>query len=201
MTRLSPRAWTTAICLLAAALACAAPTTPDTLSPPEASGDDAPAETGRIPGHAGAAESRAVDLLIEMQPRGAGLAFTDKARKRPRPGELGDRPALAARPQHPATVADAPPSSKAGLFGSGATPLVQARVATRPDPATTAPDSFAGPGRGAVPGSGQALPGWLLLPREIIAYVRENRGVVLACVAASLALFWVASSLVSRRRT
>ncbi len=200
MTRLPLRAWTTAICLLAAALACAAPTTPDTLSPPEASGDDATAETGRIPGHAGAAESRAVDLLIEMQPRGAGLAFTDKARKRPRPGDLGDRPAQPARPQHLATVAEAPPTSKAGLFGSGATPMVQARVATRSDPVTTAPDAFASPRRGAGSGSGEALPGWLLLPREIIDYVRENRGFVLACVAASLAVFWAASILVSRRR-
>jgi hypothetical protein len=201
MTRLPLRTWATAICLLvAAAFALAAPTTPETPNPQEDSGDDATAESSRIRGQAGAAETRAVDFLIEMQPRAAGLAFMDKARKRSQPGNPSDRLALPTQPRHPARVAETPPTSKAGLFGSGATPTLQARMATRSDPVAVAPDTFASPRRGAAAGNGEALPSWLFLPREIIECLRENRGFVLACVAASLALFWAVSTLVSRRR-
>ena len=44
-------------------------------------------------------------------------------------------------------------------------------------------------------------PKWLLLPREIIEYVRENRSTVVGSVLALVALLWLASLLFNRRKS
>jgi hypothetical protein len=41
----------------------------------------------------------------------------------------------------------------------------------------------------------------LLLPREIIEYVRENRGTVIGSLAALAGLMWVGALLLSRRHS
>lgn len=202
MCQPTPRQGALTLCLLTSALALAAPTAPDTTDPQESPADAAAVSSGQVSGRAEAAQSRAVDLLIEMQPRGAGLAFTDKARLRSRSSASVARPQPESptRPEPPAAVTEALPATKAGLFGSGATPTVQSRAVTRPGPQSTAADTLARPGRDALSAGGETLPRWLMLPREFIAYVRENRGFVLGCIAGLLALYWVGSSLVSRRR-
>jgi hypothetical protein len=54
------------------------------------------------------------------------------------------------------------------------------------------------PGRGATEAGPPPL--WLLFPREVVEYVRENRGFVLTCVSGLLLLFWGCSVAFSRRR-
>lgn len=144
-------------------------------------------------------ESRAVDLLIQMQTRSAGLEFNErKPASDSREVKLRLAPPVDARTQAPVSTTT---TNASGLFGTGATPAVQthrplsgeARISSEvAAPATGARQSAAaGPSE---------PPLWMLLPREVIDYVRENRGFVLGSAAAALALLWAVSLAFSRHR-
>ena len=163
--------------------------------------------------HGGRGEASTIDMLVDMQQPTAGLQFNERQRAaegRARPvvppislpqglpapsNNLGGTPARA----------EAPPVSAAGLFGTGATPQVQ-----QPQPAARTVAPAAGFGGGAAgpalrsvtsdPNRNPTLSRWLALPREVIEYVRENRGFVLGSVAAFLLAAWTGSLLVARLR-
>lgn len=156
-------------------------------------------------------DASTIDMLVEMQQPSAGLQFNE----RQRPAEGRARPVVPplSLPQGlPAPSnniggtparAEAPPVSAAGLFGTGATPQVQQPTATR----AAVPAAGLGEGSTAAtrsvrsdPHSNPTLSRWLALPRELIEYVRENRGFVLGSVAAFLLAAWTGSLLVARLR-
>ena len=190
-----------------AGVAHAAPTTPET-------GDSAASpereERGlrdTLQGTENATGSRTIDLLIDMQHRGAGLQFNE--RRTPGSGDIKLRqpatPAAAATPALTATSASAaraelPPPTPSGLFGSGATPMAQsARTASiEPRGGAGSGVEVSTPRRAGLSPSGEPLPRWLKLPRELIEYVRENRWLVLSSVAGGLLLIWGLSALFSR---
>jgi hypothetical protein len=158
-------------------------------------------------------EASTIDMLVEMQQPSAGLQFNERQRAaegltRPVVPPLSLPQGLPAAGNNiggtPAR-AEAPPVSAAGLFGTGATPQVQqpqpaARTVT---PAAALGTDVAGPSPRSVtsdPHSNPTLSRWLALPRELIEYVRENRGFVLGSVAAFLLAAWTGSLLVARLR-
>lgn len=186
---------------LASIAAQAAPTTPDAVddTPPIAR-EERGLHDLRGPDHA--TGSRTIDLLIDMQQRSAGLQFNE--RQRPvRSGEITPRTAVAstaevsAMPQAPGRQAEVPPTPRSGLFGSGATPMVQTARAATVEPRVGAGMDVA-PRRPGVTSNGEPLPRWLLLPREIVEYVRENRWLVLSSVGGGLLLIWGVSALFAR---
>jgi len=197
-----------ALCLLIAALGCtpahAAPTTPD-------AGDGLhPSDQGerKLPDPLRAAGtatgSRTIDLLIDMQQRGAGLQFNERQRPT-RSDEIKPRvmpsaaASAAALPPMAGPRVHVPPVPPSGLFGSGAAPMVQAArtASVEPRGGSTSADA-ATPRQPGVSSSGEPLPRWLLLPREIIEYVRENRWLVLSSVGGGLLLIWGVSLLFAR---
>ena len=202
-----------AACLLPQGPVSAAPTTE--VPTPNATGPAAPVSVleGGARKHGARGEASTIDMLVDMQQPSAGLQFNERQRAaegRARPvvpplslpqglpapsNNVGGTPARA----------EAPPVSAAGLFGTGATPQVQQpQAAARPAPPA------AGLGDGATstatrsvtsdPHSNPSLSRWLALPRELIEYVRENRGFVLGAVAAFLLAAWTGSLLVTRLR-
>ena len=163
--------------------------------------------------HSGRGESSTIDMLVEMQQPSAGLQFNERQRA----AEGQARPVVPpiSLPQglpapgnnigSPPARAEAPPVSAAGLFGTGATPQVQQpQPSARPvAPVTGFNDGAAAPAPRSVtsdPHSNPTLSRWLALPRELIEYVRENRGFVLGSVAAFLLAAWTGSLLVARLR-
>lgn len=150
------------------------------------------------------AGSRTIDLLIDMQQRSAGLQFNERQRPsgaadiKPRTAHPAAPMRSTAAQPDPVPKAEAPPTPPSGLFGSGATPMVQAaRTATTEPSVMTGPDAPP-PRRPDASTNGEPLPYWLLLPREVIEYVRENRWLVLSSVAGGLLLIWGISSLFAR---
>jgi hypothetical protein len=163
--------------------------------------------------HSGRGESSTIDMLVEMQQPSAGLQFNERQRaaegqSRPVVPPLSLPQGLPAPGNNigsPPARAEAPPVSAAGLFGTGATPQVQQpQPSARPvAPATGFGDGAAAPATRSVtsdPHSNPTLSRWLALPRELIEYVRENRGFVLGSVAAFLLAAWTGSLLVARLR-
>ncbi len=161
----------------------------------------------------GRGESSTIDMLVDMQQPSAGLQFNERQRAaegRARPvvppiSLPQGLPAPSNNIGSPPARADAPPVSAAGLFGTGATPQVQQPTpSARPvAPATGFNDGAAAPATRSVtsdPHSNPTLSRWLALPRELIEYVRENRGFVLGSVAAFLLAAWTGSLLVARLR-
>lgn len=151
---------------------------------------------------AATADSRTIDLLVEMQQPTAGIQFNERSAR----GTTGDVPARAAPPapgsalssarQPHAEMSATPPS---GLFGSGATPTVQSRSQSLSD----SPSRDAGPARAGGRPSPDVPPEvkrWLQWPREMVEYVRENRVAVVGGTAVLLVLAWAASLMFSRRR-
>lgn len=192
------------VAALSAAAVVAAPTTPDGNDTPDATESQvrlSPEGSGAAGGSTG---SRTIDLLIDMQQRSAGLQFNERqlpaGSREARARITQSTPAVQTAYSPPASGArsDAPPTAPSGLFGSGATPMVQAaRVATvdtrGPPVLDPAPQRRAGFLR-----DGEPMPRWLQLPREIIGYVRENRWTVLSSVACGLLLIWGISALFAR---
>lgn len=178
--------------LAIASLAHAAPTTPDT------AGNPTPSERGerglpdKLRGADAATGSRTIDLLIDMQQRSAGLQFN----QRPPVAVSGD---IKVR-QAPATAARAelPPTAPSGLFGSGATPAVQSTRAATVERRGGAGAESGSPRRAGATSSSEPLPRWLMLLRELIEYVRENRWLVLGSVGGGLLLIWGVSALFAR---
>lgn len=157
--------------------------------------------------------SNTIDLLIDMQQRNAGVQFNARSgrlaadaatRPQAQPALTQAPPPLAmpsALPSSSPARDSVPPREPApsGLFGSGITPEVQTARATRVDAAATgATPDVAPPQRSAMAPQGDPLPAWLLLPRDIIQYVRDNRGFVLGSTAVGLLFVWGVSLLFSR---
>lgn len=157
---------------------------------------------------------KTVDLLLEMQPRAAGLEF--KERRLPQRGEgeggsnAGRQTALPSRPgaieaaEHRPPASTVPPS---GLFGSGATnpaaATPRADAHRTHDVAQTEawrPNADRAPagGRGDPAASSGLVRLWIL-PREVIDYVRENREWFIGGIALALAALWIRSGGLARR--
>jgi hypothetical protein len=149
-------------------------------------------------------DTRTIDLLVEMQQPTAGLQFNERA-GRSTSRDVATRPAQAltqTQTQTPAQQpqAEAPLTPPSGLFGSGATPAVQARTQNLVDRSSS---SDAMPARHSGRSSPDVPPEvkrWLLWPREIVEYVRENRAWVVGCTAMLLVMAWTGSMMFSRRR-
>lgn len=196
-----------AIAAVTAALAHAAPTTPDTVDAAQPLPErEERGLSDKLRPPDSATGSRTIDLLIDMQQRSAGLQFNE--RQRPAgSGEIKPRVAVPGTPQaaaalHPAATpgprAEVPPTPPSGLFGSGATPMVQTARTANVELRGSAREEAPLPRRQGVSAGGEPLPRWLLLPREIIEYVRENRWLVLGSVGGGLLLIWGISALFAR---
>lgn len=167
----------------------AAPTAGDTSTENGAESDvprAAPAARG--------AESRTVDLLIELQPRSAGLEFNERAR--PSSVDRSNRVV-------PERAASQPEASRAGLFGAGATPPVTARRASSdPDQDykvhTGGVNVNSDAPRGGSSGSGVIEEPGAGIARRAISFVRENREWVVGGGILVLALMWGASFAAGR---
>ncbi len=146
-------------------------------------------------------DTRTIDMLVEMQQPTAGIQFNERAsRNSGREGAPRAAPPQPPPPPQPALrpELEAPPPS--GLFGSGATPAVQARsqnVVDRPSSRDDMPARASGRPSADVP---PEMKLWLHWPREVVEYVRENRGFVVGCAATLLLVAWMGSVLFSRRR-
>lgn len=191
--------------LATASAAHGAPTAPETADGQVSSERDDRGLKDRLPVTDSVSGSRTIDLLIDMQQRSAGLQFNE--RKLPGRGEIKPRqastPDVAAVPGLStagvtAARAEMPPPSPSGLFGSGATPMVQTARTASVEPRGVPGMEPAAPRRAGQSTSGEPLPRWLMLPRELIEYVRENRWSVLGSVAGGLLLIWGLSALFSR---
>lgn len=145
-------------------------------------------------------DTRTIDLLVEMQQPTAGIQFNERSgRSGSREAQVRPVPAAAAPAQQRAQL-EAPQLPPSGLFGSGATPTVQARsqnVLDRPSTSDGMPARAAGRPSSDVP---PEMKRWLQWPREVVEYVRENRAVVAGCAAMLLVMGWTGSLMFSRRR-
>lgn len=155
---------------------------------------------------AGNSDTRTIDLLVEMQQPTAGVQFNERAGRdvsreasarklQASPGVVSPGQIPAQRPQD--EMPQTPPS---GLFGSGATPAVQGRssnVVDRPPSNDGVPARASGR---SSPDVSPELKRWLLWPRELVDYVRENRAFVAGCAAALLLMGWTGSLMFGRRR-
>ena len=191
------------ICLAVPLSLGAAPSTAeDPSANPSAQHDAQPSTVSSVRAGDQSSGSRSVDLLIQMQQRSAGLEFNER-RPLTDARELRLRPvAMPPGKSSQVPVSEDTKTPASGLFGSGATPMVQSNRSSGGEtrvPQSEAPSAGGGrPARGA--SSAEPMPPWLLLPREVIEYVRENRGFVVACVSGLLLMFWGGSVAFSRRR-
>lgn len=164
----------------------------------------ATAAMSRATERSGAAESagtsRSVELLIELQSKTAGLDFSERARE----NGTATKPGLApGGPAAPAVAGVGAANNAAGLFGSGAVPMPVAKETTsrESDWRGSAHSNSSGSAtqdssRGDTAGGG----GRLTLPREIIQWVRDNRGTVVIGALAVLLVLWGTSIAFSQRR-
>ncbi len=194
--------------LLATSIAAAvhaAPTTPDAIDDTASSERDERRLPDTLRATDDSSGSRTIDLLIDMQQRSAGLQFNERQRPTSQ-GDIKPKVASVATATAPGVTtpparsprAEAPPTPPSGLFGSGATPMVQSARAATVQPGDASAAFSAPPRRPGVSSNGEPLPRWLMLPREIIEYVRENRWLVLSSVGGGLLLIWGISSLFAR---
>jgi hypothetical protein len=170
---------------------------------PRTVGTTAAPASPRSQGKATDSDSRTIDLLLQVQQPTAGLQFNER-KGASESGETRVRsaPATSAPPQNdlrPSRAEAPPPTPASSLFGAGATPQVQSNR-QMPSPAVSSGGSTP-PRRASTEPSAGELARLLLLPREVIDYLRENRGFVLSCVVGVLVLGWSASLLFSRRRS
>jgi hypothetical protein len=185
---------------LTAAAVQAAPTT-DITAAPEAQPGLVKPSTGPLGVRSNDThrDARTIDLLVEMQQPTAGIQFNERSARRSNEEGLA-RPAATApaRPAVPAAI-EAPPTPPSGLFGSGATPAVQARSVAVDAHSRSAEM----PGRPSPKPGSEAPPElkrWLAWPRQVIEYIRENRTWVAGTTATLLLLGWTASVMFNRRR-
>ena len=140
-------------------------------------------------------DTRTIDLLVEMQQPKAGIQFNEPASRSTGREDFARTPPPEQRAQ-----ADVLPTPPSGLFGSGATPAVQARTHNVVDRASS---SDAMPARTSGRPSSDMPPElrrWLQWPRDVVDFVRENRGFVVGCTATLLLVAWIGSMMLSRRR-
>ncbi len=157
---------------------------------------------------------KTVDLLLEMQPRSAGLEFKERRLPQRGEGEAGSnlaKPAgLPSRAGAPEAIDNRTPATHvppSGLFGSGATnPAAATPRADAHRTADPAQSENWRPGADRAPSSGRGDPAaatgivrlWIL-PREVFDYVRDNREWFIAGVVLALAGMWVRSGGLARR--
>lgn len=148
-----------------------------------------------------AGEDRAVDLLIQMQSRSAGLEFNE--RKPLTDGrELRIRPMSSNDGRAGTQAQDSAPVNASGLFGSAAVPTTQGSRVNGNETRVNAdgPTASALQGRAAKRSEPSETPWYALLPREIVEYLRENRLMVMSTAAAVALLIWAGSVAFSRHR-
>jgi hypothetical protein len=142
--------------------------------------------------------ARAVDLLIELQSKTAGLDFNERAREN---GSVARPGATLAAGTAPTVSSAGGAQNTGGLFGSGAVPMAPPKENVSKDsdwrgsPRNASP-SQQGEARSDNAGGG----GRISLPRELIQWVRENRAMVVGGALLVLAVFWGTSVAVSQRR-
>lgn len=201
-----------AICLLTALVGpvCAAPTDEAMSERPTATTNDTtgakPAERVATPDISSG--SRTVDMLIELQGKQAGLAFTAAERAAART----DTPAPRTESAGQTAGAAAPTPNRAGLFGSGAIPVAPPRDAAPTtvnreaewQPGSAQRSSADGPVAGAAPRayeSGLAHGDERVsMPRTVVAWIRENRALVIGVAVVVLVAVGAASMGVGQRR-
>lgn len=163
--------------------------------------------------------SKTIDLLLEMQGRNPGLAGGEKPRNTEIP---------TARPRAAQPAGDVQPFGNDAAPRFGATDAGTPRPAGVPvKPESAAIDWSDGAGRGmgqpgwssggvqspAMPdparsgaredrGMGDGTPEarWLLIPRSVVRFVRENRDMVIGASVAVLLALWAATTFASGRR-
>ena len=173
----------------------AAPTATDAAT---ASSVDEPAATAR-PAAAGNGtnnDKQTLNLLVDLQPKTAGFEFrnrtTGSVSQVPRASTTGSQGV------GPNGTLEGQPNA-AGLFGAGATPEVTRSTETRVQndwqPAMQPVNSGMEPAP-----SDASMKFSLLLPRAWVAFIRENREWVVGGVLLSLAVVWMASASLARRR-
>jgi hypothetical protein len=182
--------------------AAAAPTTSESA---EVSNDESAAAAARTlrdaPGHS--AGDQTLDRLIQLQSRTAGIEF--KERQRPvAPSLRNGTMAGTIPPFKPATATAPPPQTTHGMFGSGAVPQQQTAATTETsavEPPWKQREMANTPGAAGTGGGDAPSARVLLIPRELILFIRENRGWVLGGSLSALALCWAASMAFARRRS
>lgn len=150
--------------------------------------------------------SRTVDMLIELQGKQVGLSFTAEERAAARTEPLAPKSDAAGRQaQVPgATV------NRAGLFGSGAIPVAQPRESPQAgaregewrngpaEPAAAGPAP--NPSQRAYEAGRSHGDERLSLPRTVVAWIRENRSIVIGGALVILVAVGAASMGVAQRR-
>lgn len=194
------------IAALAAALAWMA-TLPATAAPAGTEASIESAAPAEVPQPLSATQSspsrnQTVEMLLQMQPRTAGLDFSGRTPTNVERPRAADPPAP---PVNKAPAGDKPQreaSPQGGLFGSGATPMAPTRRVTAegqggwPGAAANSGIASDGPRPAHDPPHGRI---WLI-PREVIEYVRDNREWLAAAAFAILILSWAGSMLLGRFR-
>jgi hypothetical protein len=140
-----------------------------------------------------------VDLLIQMQTRSAGLEFNER-KPLSDSREMRLRPVAVPDPKAATPAENSISTNASGLFGSGATPAVQSSRLSGGETRIDGGAAPSGVSRSPAAGAPAEPPLWMLLPREVVEYVRENRGFVLGSVSAFLLLLWGLSLAFSRRQ-
>ncbi len=148
------------------------------------------------PSASGTGGDRNVDLLIQMQPRAAGLDLDRGTGAATRPLDAGARPSVP-----PASSLSSSGSSQApqpaGLFGAGADPAAARGAA----PAAVRPVDFSATTQRPAPAASGGTTGMLWwLPPRWLRYLRENRETVVIVSVLALALIWGGSVVRSHRR-
>ncbi len=205
----SPPFWIT-LCVLGAFAGSAAAAPTDSVQSEDAAaiaGDAAGAKPAeRIATPDLSSGSRTVDMLIELQGKQAGLGFSPAERSATRPEGAAPRSDPVGRLPEPAGLA----VQRAGLFGNaslpGATPSVTSPGAPR------GVEWRAGPAEtGAATATPLAGPrtreasqadddGRISLPRAVVTWIRENRGLVIGASLVVLVAVGAASRGMAQRR-
>lgn len=174
---------------------------------PAAAGDTTGARpTDRVATPDVSSGSRTVDMLIELQGKQAGLAFTAAERAAARTDTPTPKTDSAAQPAGTA----APVPNRAGLFGSGAIPVAPPRDAapTANREAEWRPGAVERSSTGpAAPAAARAYEFGLShgderisMPRTVVAWIRENRAIVIGVAVVVLVAVGAASMGVTQRR-
>ncbi len=146
-------------------------------------------------------------MLVELQGQRAALALAASERAAARTDALGmPKPGLVAT----TPVVAAPSPNRAGLFGGSAAPLAPSRDAAptasskAPWQAVSTDSSAAGPSAGIAPRTYESSvsrdDGSVSLPRAVVAWIRENRALVIGVAVLVLVAVGASSMRMAQRR-
>lgn len=145
--------------------------------------------------------TRSVEMLLDMQGKSAGLDFSAGSRALDKSAHSEGTGAAREGVGSVATTPERDP--RGGLFGSGATPIPPVRAGADPA-AAWRPAEGNGTGDPArASGVGAQGTQWdqrVIFPSALVAWVRENRGAVVASAIGLLALLWGGSIAMGQRR-